>query len=110
MGIPENANKTRKSRKIVKIMAENDKPIVIEPDSESSDGEEFSDAIAESSEPNKNEDQDEFFDVDWRENKSESGDDDKDEHLNEESENDLKEQKLKERLEHEASMTDEEKY
>merc|ERR1712107_208324 len=109
MGILENVNKTRKSRKIVKIMAENDKPIVIEPDSESSDGEEFSDAIAESSEPNKNEDQDEFFDVDWRENKSESGDEDKDEHLNEESENDLKEQKLKERLEHEASMTDEEK-
>ena len=71
-------------------MAENDKPIVIEPDSESSDGEEFSDAIAESSETNKNEDQDEFFDVDWRENKSESGDEDKDEHLNEESENDLK--------------------
>ena len=70
-------------------MAENDKPIVIEPDSESSDGEEFSDAIAESSEANKNDDQDEFFDVDWRENKSES-DEDKDGHLNEESENDLK--------------------
>merc|ERR1719412_2025896 len=50
-----------------------------------------------------------FFDVDWNENKSDISEEDKEETTNENSAQDEKEQKLKERLEFEASMTEDEK-
>ena len=83
---------------------------IIEPDSDS-DHEEYSDAVELPSQTTEEKDpMDEFFDVDWRENKDDN--DDKsvhEEELNEVSKEDQNEQLLKERTEREEKLSDEEK-
>lgn len=73
---------------------------------DSDDEEIFSDAIAS----NDKDDADDFFDVpEWRQDKSEPGDDEEEDKLTEASIEDIKEQKLKERLELEDKMSPEDK-
>ena len=87
---------------------------IIEPDSDS-DHEEFSDAVEtpEASKIPSKDPVDEFFDVDWRENNDDESDklsdNDLKDDLNEASKTDQKEQELKERIEREDKLSDEEK-
>ena len=87
---------------------------IIEPDSES-DQEEFSDAVEvpEASKVPSKDPTDEFFDVDWRENKDDDESDDlmekNDQDLNEASKSDQKEQELKARIVREGKLTQDEK-
>ena len=84
---------------------------IIEPDSETeSDQEEFSDAVEvpEASKVPSEDPTDEFFDVDWRENK-ENDESDRDQELNEASKSDQKEQELQARIEREGKLSQDEK-
>ena len=87
---------------------------IIEPDSES-DQEEFSDAVEvpEASKVPSKDPTDEFFDVDWRDNKDDDESDDlmekNDQDLNEASKSDQKEQELKARIVREGKLTQDEK-
>ena len=84
---------------------------IIEPDSETeSDQEEFSDAVEvpEASKVSSEDPTDEFFDVDWRENKDEE-ESDRDQELNEASKSDQKEQELQARIEREGKLSQDEK-
>ena len=68
-----------------------EKPLVIEPESDS-DPEEFSDAITQQEPKDDNDGDEEFFDVDWNEHKSDSeeGNQDDGEFRSEASAEDLK--------------------
>ena len=83
---------------------------IIEPDSDS-DHEEFSDAVELPTQTKEEEKDpvDEFFDVDWRENKEGENESVHEEELNEVSKEDQAEQLLKERTEREEKLSEDEK-